>query len=65
MPVETISAVTFGGPKMDTLFVTTSALIYFNYFKADAAIGVPLNNPMGGQVFMVKGLGTKGCPKKE
>lgn len=56
--------VTFGGPKMDVLFVTTSRSIYFNYFDATLSSDVPSNNTMAGKIFMVTGLKTKGCPAK-
>lgn len=64
IPAETVNGVVFGGPKMDVLFVTTSKLIYFNYFDATLPIGNPSNDTMAGQIFMVKGLNTKGCPSK-
>lgn len=62
LPVESISGLAFGGPKMDILFVTTTKSIYFNYFDVTVPVGMPSENPQAGQVFMITGLNTKGCP---
>lgn len=62
MPVDTITGLAFGGPRMDILFVTTSELVYLNYFDVEGPLFIASNNSMAGQTFMIKGLCTKGFP---
>lgn len=53
-----IQSIAFGGPKLDTLFVTTSSV----YYSISTGLKVPGNHtlpPSSGALFMVKGLGVK------
>lgn len=51
IPVSQVTSVTFGGPNLDILFVTTGWLDFNGEQK-----------PPAGSTFMVTGLGVKGLP---
>lgn len=51
IPAEQVTSVTFGGPNLDILFVTTAS---FNL--------VSEQKPPCGSTFMVTGIGAKGYP---
>lgn len=59
MPVRSVLACIFGGPNMDILYVTTGSNATDIRYGTDV-IG---NNPpsrFGGQLFEIRGLGSKG-----
>lgn len=57
MPVKYITAVAFGGPKLDTLYVT-SANLPVNFSTGE--IGALLRKPPNDHLFAIRGLGEKG-----
>lgn len=59
LPTPYIAAPTFGGPNLDTLFVTTANLPV-DFFSGQ--IGAPLREPPAGNLFMIRGLCEKGTP---
>lgn len=62
LSTEIITAVAFGGPKMDILFVLSSSLP-LNIYTGQSTNGMLSSS--AGSLFMVDGLGTKGfAPKK-
>lgn len=56
LPVETVTGAVFGGPDLDTLFVTSTMRVSNFYGKH----GANSANPDSGKIFMIKGLGVKG-----
>lgn len=54
MPVRNVTSVAFGGPKLDTLFVTS---------MAKPLNGVPNTQRGAGAVFAIRGLGVRGMPE--
>lgn len=60
IPAKQVTSVTFGGPNLDILFVTTASMPV----SADA-IGLHPNDKhdkLAGHLFKVTGLGAKGFP---
>ncbi|MNY69844.1 hypothetical protein D3C86_2078490 [compost metagenome] len=55
MPVKKVTSVNFGGPDMDTLFVTSMAKPPLPRYPGD--------NVMRGSLFAVRGLGVQGLPE--
>ncbi len=55
MPVKKVTSVSFGGPELDVLFVTSMAKPPLPHFPGD--------NVLRGSVFAVRGLGVKGLPE--
>ena len=55
MPVKNVTSVTFGGPHLDRLYVTSMARVIN---------GVSPAEPEAGAVFVVSGLGTSGVPER-
>lgn len=59
LPTPYIAAPSFGGPRLDVLFVATANLpIDFNSGER----GTPLRQPPAGNLFMIRGLSAKGTP---
>ncbi|KAG7213994.1 hypothetical protein KM043_001366 [Ampulex compressa] len=54
MPAEKVTSVTFGGPELDILYVTTS--------RRDVKSSELQKQPLAGSVFAVTGLGVHGLP---
>lgn len=62
IPAPTVSGITFGGPKRDILFVTTTRILYNSFAPFDSPNS---SNPAAGQTFMVTGLKTVGrCSRR-
>ena len=59
MPVETVTSIIWGGPKLDILFVTTSLAIT-DYTTSGADLLQLASSPWRGQTLMITGLGDKG-----
>lgn len=57
MPAETITGVVYGGDHLDTMFVTSSVRKSDFYGNKEPES----SNPESGKIFMIKGLGSKGC----
>ncbi|XP_033223260.1 regucalcin-like [Belonocnema kinseyi] len=57
IPAKRVTSVAFGGPALDTLFVTTAGY-GFNIPEEKT----PADDPKGGSIFAVKGLGVTGLP---
>lgn len=55
MPVKKVTSVMFGGPNLDTLFVTSMTKPPLPIFPGD--------NVMRGSLFAIRGLGVKGLPE--
>lgn len=60
VPIDTISGIAFGGPKLDIMFV-------LSYIQQIDVTTVPANstlppssNPLSGRVLMISGLNAKG-----
>lgn len=59
LPVETPTAICWGGPNLDIMFVTTSTIWWD--FNIPETTGYPLApSPLRGQVLMIKKLHAKG-----
>lgn len=59
LPAKIITTLTFGGPKLDILFVMSGSKAF------DLGTGDILTNLHGGQIFMIKGLGARGFPGRK
>jgi sugar lactone lactonase YvrE len=55
MPVRDVTSVTFGGPELDTLFVTSMA--------SSLSPSLPRDTPLRGSIFAVRNLGVRGIPE--
>lgn len=62
MPAKMVTAVTIGGPKLDTLYVTTATRV-FDINKG--GISDKVYTGCNGLVFKVTGLGLKGWPENK
>ncbi|XP_031638621.1 regucalcin-like [Contarinia nasturtii] len=62
IPAEAVASVTFGGPNLDILFVSTDDRP-FNI--TTGGISTRDISPLSGSIFMVKGLGSKGYPGRK
>lgn len=56
MPVRKVTSVMFGGPNLDTLFVTSMGVQLQPHFPPDGSLR--------GSLFVVKGLGVRGLPER-
>lgn len=57
LPTDQVTSVAFGGPSLDILYVTSGNI------PTDKIIGKEHEqNPHGGCVYSIKGLGVKGYP---
>lgn len=61
LPAEIVTAVTFGGPELDYLFVTTGS----KAFALDSGKILSKFSPASDTVYMIKGLGAKGFPGRK
>lgn len=60
VPVDTVSGIGFGGPKLDVMFVLSSKKVT-DYTQLPANNSYPLaQSSWRGQVLMITGLGAKG-----
>lgn len=57
IPAETVTGAVYGGEHMDRLFVTTTVRKSNFYGESEP----DSTNPESGKIFMIKGLGSKGC----
>ena len=55
MPVKKVTSVMFGGPELDTLYVTSMAKPPLPH--------LPEDGPLGGSLFVIRGLGVRGLPE--
>lgn len=62
IPAEAVAAVTFAGPNLDILVVSTDKSP-FNL--TTGGISDRIISPLSGSIFMVKGLGAQGYPGRQ
>lgn len=62
IPAEAVAAVTFGGPNLDILFVSTDV---HPFNTTTGGISTRELSPLSGSIFMVKGLGSRGYPGRK
>lgn len=62
LPVETPTALTFGGPNLDVLFLTTGSEV-LDFSKPPVENDPLSSSPQRGQTFMITGLGVKAAAR--
>lgn len=59
LPAQLVGAVTFGGPKLDTLYVTTGTKP-INFYIPGYGVNNPRHSAPAGDLFKITGLGVRG-----
>lgn len=62
IPAEAVAAVTFGGPNLDILFVSTDL---FPFNTTTGSLSLRPISPLNGSIFMIKGYGAQGYPGRK